>query len=176
MHFVLTFQLGLSMVIGGLIACYLATIDRLAIGPNKVAIVAMVNTEKALSNATQECNIADNNITNDITLENLYSNDTSSSSNGIFENRKFDWNSDQQGLVLGSFFYGYLGTQILGGIIADRYNPVISYGIGIVGLTIVSLFTPLATNSIGLPGIVAIRILTRAVRTLKSHSQSLGIC
>ena len=32
----------------------------------------------------------------------------------------FDWNTKQQGLVLSSFFYGYLLTQFLGGYIASR--------------------------------------------------------
>ena len=107
--------------------------------------------------------MADVNITEDIHSENRDFNETILSSTENFENRKFDWNSDQQGLVLGSYFYGYLPTQIFGGIIADRYNPVVSYGFGIVMFSIISLFTPLATNSIGLPGIVTIRILSRVV-------------
>lgn len=32
----------------------------------------------------------------------------------------FDWNSKQQGLVLSSFFYGYICTQFIGGYIASR--------------------------------------------------------
>ena len=124
----------------------------------------MVNTRNSLSNTTQECSAAEVNVTTDITSEYQDINETILSSSEIFENRKFDWNSDQQGLVLGSYFYGYLPTQIFGGIIADRYNPVVSYGLGIVMFSIISLFTPLATNSIGLPGIVSIRILSRVVQ------------
>ena len=130
----------------------------------------MVNTRNSLSNTTQECSAAEVNVTTDITSEYQELNETILSSSEIFENRNFDWNSDQQGLVLGSYFYGYLPTQIFGGIIADRYNPVVSYGLGIVMFSIISLFTPLATNSIGLPGIVTIRILSRVV-----HYQIQGI-
>ena len=128
--------------------------------PNKVAIVAMVNAGHSVSNTTQECN--SNEGTNDINLEHSHVNE-SVSSDEFFENKKFDWNSDQQGLILGSYFYGYLPTQIFGGIIADRYNPVVSYDLGIVMFSIISLFTLLATNSIGLSGIVTIRILCRDV-------------
>ena len=32
----------------------------------------------------------------------------------------FEWDTEQQGLVLGSFFYGYCMTQILGGYMADK--------------------------------------------------------
>ena len=75
----------------------------------------MVNTGHSVSNTTQECKT--DQLTNDISLEN--SNASESESNEFFENKKFDWDSDQQGLILGSYFYGYLPTQIFGGIIAD---------------------------------------------------------
>ena len=116
----------------------------------------MVNAGHSVSNTTQECN--SNEGTNGINLENSHVNE-SVSNDEFFENEKFDWNSDQQGLILGSYFYGYVPTQIFGGIIADRYNPVVSYGLRIVMFSIISLFTPLATNSFGLSGIVTIRIL-----------------
>ena len=32
----------------------------------------------------------------------------------------FDWDTKQQGLVLSSFFYGYILTQVIGGYIASR--------------------------------------------------------
>ena len=119
----------------------------------------MVNTGNSESNTTQECKM--DQVTNEINSDHSHANETVS--NEFFENQKFDWNSDQQGLILGSYFYGYLPTQIFGGIIADRYNPVVAYGSGIVMFSIISLFTPLATNSIGLSGIVTIRILCRDV-------------
>ena len=75
----------------------------------------MVNTGHSASNTTQECKT--DQLTNDISLE--YSNANESKSIEFFENQKFDWDSDQQGLILGSYFYGYLPTQIFGGIIAD---------------------------------------------------------
>lgn len=32
----------------------------------------------------------------------------------------FDWNSKQKGLILSSFFYGYICTQMIGGFIANK--------------------------------------------------------
>lgn len=32
----------------------------------------------------------------------------------------FDWDSKQKGYILSSFFYGYLMTQVIGGILAAR--------------------------------------------------------
>lgn len=34
---------------------------------------------------------------------------------------EFNWSSSQKALVLGSFFYGYICTQILGGFLAGRF-------------------------------------------------------
>jgi len=35
---------------------------------------------------------------------------------------KFEWNSEDQGLVLAAFFYGYCVTQVVGGWLADKYR------------------------------------------------------
>jgi MFS family permease len=44
--------------------------------------------------------------------------------NNNFDNPKqekyFDWDSQQQGLALSSFFYGYILTQLAGGYLASR--------------------------------------------------------
>lgn len=38
----------------------------------------------------------------------------------ISTEQDFDWDTKQQGLVLSSFFYGYILTQVIGGYIASR--------------------------------------------------------
>ena len=40
----------------------------------------------------------------------------------IVMDSQFDWNSKQKGVVLSSFFYGYLFTQIIGGVWAAKYG------------------------------------------------------
>ena len=34
----------------------------------------------------------------------------------------YDWSAEEQGLVLGAWFYGFVASQIVGGILADRYS------------------------------------------------------
>jgi len=56
--------------------------------------------------------------------------------------KDFEWNSKERGLILSSFFYGYITTQILGGILA----PIVGSGrlvcIGIFGTAVLALATP----------------------------------
>ena len=49
--------------------------------------------------------------------------------------------------MLGSFFYGYLLTQIPGGLLAARFGGRWVYGIGIVMTAVLTLFTPLAART-----------------------------
>ena len=43
---------------------------------------------------------------------------------------RYDWTSEQKGLVLGAFFYGFCATNILGGYLSDMYSPTIVFGLG----------------------------------------------
>lgn len=38
----------------------------------------------------------------------------------VLEQQRFPWDSKDKGYILSSFFYGYLCTQVIGGIIATR--------------------------------------------------------
>jgi len=72
-------------------------------------------------------------------------NRSSTDSNGtITYERDFDWNSKEQGMILGSFFYGYVTTQILAGFLAPIVGAARLYGIGIVGSGILTLVIPTA--------------------------------
>jgi ACS family sodium-dependent inorganic phosphate cotransporter-like MFS transporter 5 len=54
------------------------------------------------------------------------------------------WPKELQGHVLGSFFYGYLISQIPGGILAERYGGKWVYGGSLLLATIATLLTPVA--------------------------------
>ncbi|XP_063701342.1 sialin [Culicoides brevitarsis] len=65
----------------------------------------------------------------------------------IIQEQHFDWNSKQQGLVLSSFFYGYILTQFVGGFIASRIGGHLVFGTGIVVTALLTLITPLAAKT-----------------------------
>ncbi|KAF8787062.1 Sialin like protein [Argiope bruennichi] len=59
---------------------------------------------------------------------------------------EFDWDSNMQGLVLGSFYFGYVVTQIPGGIAAEKYGAKWLFGIGILITAVFSLLTPMCAR------------------------------
>ena len=64
----------------------------------------------------------------------------------LLEDDTYDWTSEQQGLVLGSFFYGYITTQLAGGYLADRFGAKILFGVGVGCTAVFTILTkPLGT-------------------------------
>ncbi|XP_065583543.1 sialin-like [Artemia franciscana] len=72
--------------------------------------------------------------------------------------REFDWDSKQQGLLLSSFFYGYIVTQIPGGWLAPYVGAAKLFGFGILATALATLFTPVIARA-GLEALIAVRIL-----------------
>ncbi|RXN23420.1 sialin [Labeo rohita] len=72
--------------------------------------------------------------------------------------RVYDWDSETQGWILGSFFYGYILTQIPGGYFARKYGAKWLFGIGILCTVIFTLLTPVAAD-LGAGYLIAVRVL-----------------
>lgn len=69
-------------------------------------------------------------------------------SNGtVVQEQEFDWDSTKRGLVLSSFFYGYITTQFIGGYFASRIGGTVIFGFGIGATAILTLLTPIAAKS-----------------------------
>jgi len=71
---------------------------------------------------------------------------------------EFTWNPATVGLIQSSFFWGYLLTQILGGIWADRFGGKVVLGFGVVWWSLATILTPLAAK-IGLPCLLTMRAI-----------------
>ncbi|KAG6531489.1 probable anion transporter 1, chloroplastic [Zingiber officinale] len=71
---------------------------------------------------------------------------------------EFNWNPSTVGLIQSSFFWGYLLTQIAGGIWADMVGGKLVLGFGVVWWSIATALTPVAAK-VGLPFLLIVRVL-----------------
>ena len=79
-----------------------------------VGLVAMLNhTAVRQSDDHRSPNVSGDSCLRDVTPANL---------THLAKDGPFNWDSSIQGYILGSFFYGYIVTQIPGGWIAQRYG------------------------------------------------------
>ncbi|KAG2330988.1 hypothetical protein Bca52824_002168 [Brassica carinata] len=70
--------------------------------------------------------------------------------------QQYNWNSATVGVIQSSFFWGYLLTQILGGIWADKFGGKVVLGFGVVWWSIATVMTPIAAK-LGLPFLLVVR-------------------
>ena len=86
-----------------------------------------------------------------------------------FQTGQFDWSDDLQGVILGSFSYGYIASQILGGYLAGRFGPKKTVFWGVALSTVCTLLGPLA--SIGSPYLFIItQVLNGIGQVSKFHA------
>ncbi|KAL8624617.1 hypothetical protein ACOMHN_045152 [Nucella lapillus] len=60
---------------------------------------------------------------------------------------EFTWDKQMQGLILGSFFWGYLLLQVPGGVISERFGPKRVVACGMFPVAILSLLTPVCARA-----------------------------
>ena len=70
----------------------------------------------------------------------------------------YGWDMSTQGLILSSFFVGYLLTQIVGGRLADRYGGKVVLGFGVFIWSLFTLVAPPAAV-LGITVLIIARIL-----------------
>ncbi len=59
---------------------------------------------------------------------------------------QFGWDNTMLGLVLSSFFVGYLFTQYIGGYLADRFGGKVVLGYGVLFWSFFTILTPIAAH------------------------------
>lgn len=70
----------------------------------------------------------------------------------------FNWDEATQGIVLGSFFYGYVLTQVPGGRLAELFGGKLIFGLGVLMTAIFTFLSPIAAY-INFPFFITVRIL-----------------
>nr|XP_042910671.1 sialin-like [Parasteatoda tepidariorum] len=116
-----------------------------------VGIVAMVNQTAIWT----ERNSSSNSITGCPNFE--YYNKTSRV-DMEYKGEHYNWDIRAQSHILGSYFYGNIATQLIGGILAEKVGAKYVYGGGILLTAIVYLLTPLVARW-GYTAVVVNRII-----------------
>jgi len=62
------------------------------------------------------------------------------------ETPEFDWDSNDQGLILGAFFYGYIITQIPGGYFSEKFGGKWFLFFGTLATTVFTLLSPVSAR------------------------------
>lgn len=71
----------------------------------------------------------------------------------------YDWDEKLQGVILSSFFWGYVITQLPGGILAEKFGGKYVLGLGILSTAIFTLLTPAAVQAGGSTALIILRFL-----------------
>ncbi|XP_018323712.1 sialin [Agrilus planipennis] len=74
-------------------------------------------------------------------------------------NDKYNWNEETQGIILSSFYWGYVVTHIPGAILSEYFGGKHSLGLGILSTAIFTLLTPFVVRSGNWPWLVVFRVL-----------------
>lgn len=77
----------------------------------------------------------------------------------VMRQGEFNWNENQQGIILAAFFYGYVTTQIPGGMLAQRFGGKRLLLFGIFWTAVLTILTPVVTHYGGFIAIVLTRVL-----------------
>lgn len=63
-----------------------------------------------------------------------------------FNSGEFDWSEALQGIILSSFFWGYVITHVPGAMLAQKYGGKYTLSLGILSTAIFTLITPLVRS------------------------------
>ncbi|XP_071443050.1 sialin-like [Hetaerina americana] len=75
---------------------------------------------------------------------------------------EFEWDESTQGLVLSAFYYGYVSTQLLGGMAAIRWGGKMVVGPAVALAGVISAMGPVAARNGGAGPLIAVRVLQGA--------------
>ncbi|CAB3371453.1 Hypothetical predicted protein [Cloeon dipterum] len=72
---------------------------------------------------------------------------------------EFNWDTETVGLILSSFFWGYIITHLPGGILSEKWGGKYLLSVGILSTAIFTLVSPVAARYGGPGWFIAVRVL-----------------
>jgi len=63
-----------------------------------------------------------------------------------FDGLRFEWDEYEQNMILGSFFWGYVLTELPGGRLAEIIGGHRVFGYSMLGASLLTLLTPFAAR------------------------------
>jgi len=81
----------------------------------------------------------------------------------------FNWDERRQGVVLGAFFYGFVSTQIVSGVVARKTGGRLLILVGLSSMSVLTIVTPPLAAVGNFAALFVVRLLEGigAVRTRK---------
>ena len=72
---------------------------------------------------------------------------------------EFNWSAQQQGLLLGAFFYGFIVTLVPGGYLSEKFGPKWVLFTSISGGILCTFFSPMTARKGGFAAFMALKII-----------------
>ncbi|XP_055847091.1 putative inorganic phosphate cotransporter isoform X2 [Episyrphus balteatus] len=72
---------------------------------------------------------------------------------------EYDWSESRQGLILSSFYWGYIITHIPGGILAEKFGGKWTLCLGILSTAVFTILSPMAIRLGGSTALIVVRVL-----------------
>ncbi|CAL4061831.1 unnamed protein product, partial [Meganyctiphanes norvegica] len=120
-----------------------------------LAVVAMVKSGNTTSQDVQAQCLADNT---DNEWENSSQPLTQHKAVNEIQEGEFEWSETMQGVLIGSFYYGYLVMQVIGGRLSEKYGSKWIFGLCVMSGGLFALVTPIAART-HYGAVVAVRVL-----------------
>ncbi|RZF35165.1 hypothetical protein LSTR_LSTR007867 [Laodelphax striatellus] len=125
-----------------------------------IAIVEMVHP--AVNNASDTSEFMNNSAVGvtecGFPIEKKFKNQSIVTERKSDDHVRFDWDESQQNLILGSFFWGYVCTELPGGRLAEVVGARRVFGYSMLVSSLVTLLTPLAATT-GYPIVIILRVV-----------------
>jgi len=129
--------------------------------------VELSNVDEASSNRTGFNTTYEMNLMT-LILENQTTNINVTLENQTYKypaNLRFDWSSDEVNLILGSFFWGYISTLILGGWLVSKCGGKMIFGICNMTCSLLSVLLPVISE-LGPTAVIIDRVLMGAFQAM----------